>query len=122
MKMDCVGLPLSQKETYLVRCLFKPSQVHPGGPHVGAADNPATFLKAASLLLCPARLYHGIQSHSGKGNEKIREKPLRVLLAERFRHPTAGHGDLDPHIFQVFRLAVAARDITVDLERMHFSA
>jgi hypothetical protein len=122
MKMNRGGLPLGQRESTRFCRLSEPFQVHPRGPQISAADYLASFLKTASTLSFSARFHYVIEPHPGEGYEKIRQKPLRVLFAERFRHPTAGHGDLDPHIFQVFRLAVAARDITVDLERMHFSA
>lgn len=121
MKMDRVGLLLSQGEGYRFCRLGEPCQVHPRGPQICAADYPATLLKTDSALFFPARLYYRIKPHPGEGNEKIRQKPLGVLPPESFRLATGANGDLDPHVFQTLRIAITARDITVDLKRMHFS-
>ncbi|MFP4550169.1 MAG: hypothetical protein ACLFNT_05150 [Spirochaetales bacterium] len=122
MKMNRGGPPLGQRERTLFRRLGEPLQVHPRGPQISTADYVARLFKIASTLFSPARFHNVIEPHSGKGNKKIREKPLRVLQAERFRPTTAGHGNLDPHIFQAVPIAVAAWHIPVNLKRMHFSA
>lgn len=122
MKMDRVGLLLSQREGYRFCRLGEPCQVHPRGPHIRAADYPATLLKTDSALFSPARIYYRIKPHPGEGNEKIRQEPLGVLLPERFRLATRANRDLDPDVFQTLRIAITTRDITVNLKRMHFSA
>ena len=122
MKMDRLGLLFSQREGDRFPRRGEPCQVHPRGPQIRAADYPATLLETAPALFCVARLYHRIKSHPGKGNEKIRQKPLGVLPPEKFRLATGANRDLDPHVFQALRIAITARDITVDLKRMHFSA
>ena len=122
MKMDRGGLPLGQRESPLFCRLGEPLQVRPRGPQISAADYVGRLFKTASTLFSPARFHNVIEPHSGEGNEKIREKPLRILFTEKFRPTTAGHGDLDPLIFPAFRLAVTAWDVTVNLKRMHFSA
>ena len=82
----------------------------------------ATLLKTAPPLFCAARLYYRIEPHAGEGNEKIRQKPHRVLQPERFRLATEANRDRDPHVFQTLRIATTTRNITGDLKRIHLSA
>jgi hypothetical protein len=122
VQMNRGGLSLGQREGYLLRGPFQPLQVHPGGSRVNAADYPATLFQTGPALSFPARLYHGIEPHSGEGNEKIRQKPLRVLQPERFRLGTVANRDFDPFVLQALRIPITASNITVDLERMNVSA
>jgi len=108
LKMGRCGLFLGQRERDRFRRLGEPFQVHPRGSQIGAADYLATRLKTAPAFSSSARLYHRIKPHSGKGNEKIRQKPLRVLSPERFCLATAANRDHDPHIFQALRIAITA--------------
>ena len=119
MKMNRTGLSLGQREGYRFCRLCHSCQMHPRGPQISAADYAATLLKTALVLFSPDRLYHRIKPHSGKGNEKIREKPLRVLSVERFCLSTEANRNPYPHIFQALRIAVTACDITADLKRMN---
>jgi hypothetical protein len=122
MKMDRGGLSLGQRERRRSCRRLQPLQVHPRGPHISAADSPATLLKTAPALFLPPRLYYRIKPHSGEGNEKIRQKPLRVLSPERFGLATAANRDCDPHIFQTPRIAIPAPDVAEDLKRMNVPA
>jgi len=97
-----------QREGNRLYRLFKPPQVHPRGPQINTAEYPTTFLKTASTLFFPARLYYRIKLYAGEGTEKIRQKPLRVLPAERFRLRAVPNGDFDPHIFQALWIAITA--------------
>jgi hypothetical protein len=108
IKIHRSGLSLGQQEGYLFCRLGEPCQMHPRGPQISAADYPATLLKTAPALFSPPRLYHLIESHSGDGNEKIRQKPLRVLSAESFCLITVANRDFDPYIFRALRIAITA--------------
>jgi len=122
LKMGRCGLFLGQRERDRFRRLGEPFQVHPRGSQIGAADYLATRLKTAPAFSSSARLYHRIKPHSGKGNEKIRQKPLRVLFSQRFCLSTEANRNPNPHILQAFRIAVTAQYIAMNLKRMNVPA
>ncbi len=121
MKMNRSGLSLGQREGYCFYRICHSCQMPARGPQISATDYPATLLKTALALFSPDRLHHRIKPHSGKGNEKIRQKPLRALSVESFCLSTEANRNLYPHIFQALRIAVTACDITADLKRMNVS-
>lgn len=72
MKMNRCRLTLGQSQGHSFCRLFEPPQVHPSGPQINATYDPATLLDSAPAVSLPPRLYHIVESHTGKGNEKVR--------------------------------------------------
>jgi hypothetical protein len=116
------SLSLSQSQGYLSGRLFEPLQMHPCGSKINAAEYPATLLESAPALFSPARLYHRIETHPSEGDEKVGKKAFGVLPPQDFRLSTYNHYYGYPHIFQALWVSVAAGGVTVDHQRMHFSA
>jgi hypothetical protein len=72
MKVNRCGLTLGQGKGNGFCRLFGPFHVHPSGPQVNAAYDPATLLDSAPVGPLPPRIYYRIKAHTGKGNEKVR--------------------------------------------------
>lgn len=122
MKVNRCRLTLGQSQGRCFRRIFEPLQVHPNGPQINAADDPATLLDSAPAVSLPARLYHIVESHPGKGNEKVWKKPPGILPPECFCPTTVANRYFYPYIFHTLRVTVTARDTTVKHQRMNFSA
>jgi hypothetical protein len=122
MKVYCRRLPLGQSQGRRFYRLFEPSQVHPRCPQINATEDPATLLQCAPTLFLTDRLHHLIEPHPGERNEKVGKKTLCVLPAESFCRATVANRDFDPHIFLALGITVTAGGITVNDQRMHFSA
>ena len=122
MKMNCGCLSLCQGEGHLFCRLIKPFEVHPRCAQINATEYPATLLESAPALFLTDRLYHLIEPHPGEGNEKVGKKTLCVLPAKSFCQATVANRNFDPHIFLTLGVTVTAGGITVNHQRMHFSA
>ena len=121
VEMNRRGLSLGQRKRHRLHRRGEPGQVHPRSSQISTANYPAALFKSAVAFSTPARFYHRIKPHSGKGDKKIRQKPPCVLPPESFRRRAKAHRDRDPHVLQTFWIAITTRDIAMDLKRMYFS-
>ena len=72
MEVNQCSLILGQCQGYSFYRIFYSLQVHPGGPKIYAADDPATFLYSTPALSFSTCLYHVIKPHTSMGGEKVR--------------------------------------------------